>query len=50
MPKMNKIYIDTYRMCSDSGWTYDKQNISLVVIELQIANKFIFRAKRVREF
>lgn len=27
-----------YRMCWDSGWTYDKQNISPGDIELQSAN------------
>lgn len=32
---------DNYRMCWDSGWTYDKQNISLGDIRLQIANKLL---------
>lgn len=30
---------NNYRMCWDSGWTYDKQNISLGDIQLQIAKK-----------
>lgn len=30
---------NNYRMCWDSGWTYDKQNISLGDIRLQIAKK-----------
>lgn len=37
--RIGMMIVHAYRMCWDSGWTYDKQNISPRDIQLQIAKR-----------